>query len=165
MRKPRKGPGEKKKQRKKLTKWNIMLPVLLVGGGTGLAMGFNYFFIGPPPVTQCIESENMPFQLYVQLDVTLDGELFGVPANIGITDECVRPVHTHDADGTLHIAYIKPTAFSLGDLIRIWGLDLRQYGATVLVNSGDGNFMEYRESLDRLFFQDKMEIRIELATR
>jgi len=171
MSKHRKRPEEKKK---KLTKQQLIIPPILVGGAVGLALVINIVIAGPPPLEQCISSENMPstgskylFHQHAYLDVTLDGEPFTVPANVGIADGCVRPLHTNDTSGTIHLQYVKPVKFTLSDFVKLWGLNLNQYDVKVLVkDADDADFKEVNVSeINTLFLRDGMRIKMELTSR
>lgn len=164
MTKHRKPPQEKPK--KKLNKWQLIIPVVLSGAGTGIALGINYFIAGPPPLEQCIPNENMPFHQHAYLNVTLDDQPFTVPANIGITSNCVKPLHTHDADGTIHVEFVKPTHFTLGIFMKLWGLKLDQYDVKIFVkNIDDSDFSEVNTHIDGLIMSDQMRIKMELRSR
>ncbi|MFQ5921130.1 MAG: hypothetical protein ACE5JV_03845 [Nitrososphaerales archaeon] len=165
MVKPRRRPEEKRKK-PRLTKMQLILPIALVAGGTGLAIGVNYLIAGPPPMEQCIENEEMPFQAITYITVTLDGAPFEVPANIGIEDGCVRPMHTHDPDGTIHTQFIKPVRFALMNFIKLWGLDIDKYDVKVFVkNPDDADFSEVEEDYGSIRLADELRIRMELTTR
>ena len=86
------------------------------------------------PVYQCIESDNLPYQAYVTISITINGQPSEVPANIGVLDNCLRPIHTHDRSGLVHIVYDRPYDFKLGHFLWYWGFNLQQYDATVYVN-------------------------------
>jgi len=163
MSKHRKRPEEKKK---KLTKQQLIIPPILVGGAIGIALAINMIIVGPPPLEQCIPSENMPFHLHAYLNVTLNGEPFTVPANIGITSDCVKPLHTHDTNGTIHVEFVKPTRFSLGIFVELWGLNLDQYDVKVFVkNANDADFKEFSDDIRTLVMSDQMRIKMELTSR
>ena len=162
MKKPRKPAPEKKK----LTKWQIILPIALGGAGTGIAIVANMVLVGPPPMEQCIPGENVPFHQQAYINVTLDGEPFTVPANIGITSKCVRPLHTHDDSGLIHMQFFKPTRFTLGNFVKLWGLDLKQYNVKVFVkNVNDADFKEFNDDINTLVLANEMRIKIELTSR
>jgi hypothetical protein len=164
MVKPRKPPQAKK--RKKLTKAQLIIPVALGGAGTALAIIINMVLVGPPPLEQCIPGEEVPFNIRAYLNVTLDGQPFTVPANIGITSECITPLHTHDDDGTIHMQFFKPTRFTLGNFIKLWGLDLNQYDVKIFVkNITDNDFIEVEPDVDTIFLGKDMKIRMELTSR
>ena len=164
MVKPRKPP----KGKKKLTKAQLIIPVALGGAGTALAVIINIVLVGPPPMEQCIPGEDVPFDQRTYLNVTLDGQPFTVPANIGITSECITPLHTHEDDGTIHMQFFKPTRFTLGNFIKLWGLDLSQYDVKIFVkNITEDDFSEVEAGVDinTIFFGKDMKIRMELTSR
>ena len=172
MTKRRKPPEEKKK--KKLTKLQLILPPILIAGATGIALLINMVIAGPPPLEQCIPSENMSssdskytFHQHAYLNVMLDGEPFTVPANIGITSDCVRPLHTNDTSGTIHSEFVKPVKFTLENFVELWGLNLNQYDVKVFVKSiDDTDFREVNVSeINALVLRDQMRIKMELTSR
>ena len=60
------------------------------------------------------------YHIHSLVGVKVDGSLYAPPANIGITT-CMSWVHTHKADGIVHVeapATVNPT---LGDFLDIWG--------------------------------------------
>ena len=44
-----------------------------------------------------------------------------VPAGIGTAGNCNRPLHTHDASGTIHVETDENRDYVLGDFFLIWG--------------------------------------------
>ena len=167
---------KKKKQevKKKLTKWNMLIPIILGAAGMGMAFGLNWFISGPPPITQCIPGENLSFNQDAFLYVTLDGEPFSVPSDVGRTEDCVTPVHTHENDiveedeiklARIHSAYVKPTRFSFHDFVNLWGLDLSQYDVKVFAKTPDeGSFKEI-EDTRTLVLSNKIKIKMELTSK
>jgi hypothetical protein len=165
---------KKVEEKKKLTKWNIILPVILGAAGTGIAFGVNWFIAGPPPITQCITAENLSFNQDAFLYVTLDGEPFSIPFDVGRTEDCVRPVHTHENDAIeedgitwtrIHSAYVKPTRFVLQDFINLWGLDLTQYDVKVFAKNADEDSFNEVEDIRTLVLSNKVRIKMELASK
>jgi len=171
MSKHRKRPEEKKK---KVTKGQLIIAPILVGVSVGIALVINILITGPPPLEQCITSEGdsstdtkYTFHQHAYLNVTLDGVSFTVPANIGITSDCIRPLHTTDSSGTIHSEFVKPVKFTLGNFIKLWGLNLDQYDVKILVkDSADVDLREVNVSeINTLFLRDGMRITIELTSR
>jgi hypothetical protein len=81
----------------------------------------------PPSPTQSAGSEigcdrgghDGAYHIHSLVGVKVDGSLYAPPANIGITS-CMYWVHTHAADGIVHVeapAIFHPT---LGDFLDIW---------------------------------------------
>ncbi|MFQ5941463.1 MAG: hypothetical protein ACE5KA_07195 [Nitrososphaerales archaeon] len=165
---------KKPETKKKLTKWNIILPLILGAAGTGIAFGVNWAISGPPPITQCITSENLSFNQDAFLYVTLDGESFSVPFDVGRTEDCVKPVHTHENDivegdgikwTRIHSAYVKPTRFTLSDFITLWGLDFNQDDLKVFAKTPDDDAFKEIEDIRTLVLTDKVRIKMELTSR
>jgi hypothetical protein len=86
------------------------------------------------PLYQCIESENLPYQAYVTVSVTINDQPVEVPASIGISENCLRPIHTHDTSGLVHVVYDTPHNFTVGHFLWYWGFNIQQYDTTVYVN-------------------------------
>jgi hypothetical protein len=60
------------------------------------------------------------YHIHSLVGVKINGQLFAPPANIGIGTDCMYWVHTHAADGIVHVeapAAVHPT---LGDFVDLW---------------------------------------------
>lgn len=112
------------------------------------------------PLYQCITSEDQPYQAYVTIFVTVDGQEIPVPKDIGILPDCVRPIHTHDSNGVIHVAYEKPYNFRLGHFLWYWNFDILRYDATVYVNGFDIG----EKYLDTVL-EDGMSIRMDFKSK
>ncbi len=44
-----------------------------------------------------------------------------IPANVGLGSNCIRPIHTHDGSGTLHVETDQNRDYTLADFFLIWG--------------------------------------------
>ncbi len=64
---------------------------------------------------------NLALHIHPFLTIFIDGVQQPIPANIGIFPGVMRPVHTHDATGELHIESKCVRTFRLGDFFDIWG--------------------------------------------
>jgi len=137
----------------------IVLAVMAVGGGiiTNIIMQQAR---AQDPLYQCIASEDQPYQAYLTIFVTVNNQEITVPKNIGILPECVRPMHTHDSNGVIHIAYERSYDFKLGHFLWYWNLDILQYDATVYVNGFDAG----EKYLDTVL-QDGMSIRMDFKSK
>jgi hypothetical protein len=61
------------------------------------------------------------YHIHSQLVIYLpDGTSTDVPANIGIGDRCMYWVHTHPADGVIHVEAPNETTATLADFLEIW---------------------------------------------
>ncbi len=75
-----------------------------------------------------IEHEHINLQLYDR------GHMVAVPAGVGIPQdaECLYWLHTHRADGIIHIESPVRKPFTLGQFFDIWGPDLSWTQAATL---------------------------------
>jgi len=113
----------------------MMVLAGLIGGAVLATSAFTAYLRSQDPVNQCIQDpESQPFQLSVPINVIEDGFPARVPEGIGISDSCIRPVHTIE-ENVIHVAYNTPYNFTLGHFLYYWlGNDLLNYDTTVYVN-------------------------------
>ncbi|MET7714476.1 hypothetical protein [Streptomyces sp. NPDC005407] len=66
--------------------------------------------------------------IHAHLDVIVDGKPVLVPANIGIDEQAqqISPLHTHEANGVIHIESPVKATFSLGQFMTEWEVALTQ---------------------------------------
>jgi hypothetical protein len=132
-------------KRKKLLTSMGVLAAIVVGAGLG-TMAFTSYFRSQDPIYQCIDNpEEQPYQLSVPITVTEDGFPALVPANVGVQENCIRPVHTLE-ENVIHVAYSRPHEFTLGHFLYYWiGNDLQNYNTKVYVNNqlhNEGSFLD-----------------------
>jgi len=80
----------------------------------------------------CQTSEQAAFHIHAHLTIFVTGSPRQVPADIGIPGTCLYWLHTHYADGVIHIESPVHRTFTLGDFFDEWGQPLgpRQVGPT-----------------------------------
>lgn len=94
----------------------IIFFVLVVG----LTADSLYRFIA---FSQCVQHKsNSKTHTHATLVIEQDGRQIVVPANLGITPNCMHPLHTHDATGLIHMEYPLPFNFYLGDFFDVMGI-------------------------------------------
>jgi hypothetical protein len=71
----------------------------------------------------CTTDMATQFHIHPMLSIVLNGKKEVIPANIGITDICMHPLHTHDDTGTIHVESPVEKDFTLGDFFAVWGKD------------------------------------------
>ncbi len=69
---------------------------------------------------RCEAMESSNFHIHVHLSIFINGQNYRVPALIGITNNCLYWLHTHDNTGIIHIESPQKKDFNLGDLFDIW---------------------------------------------
>lgn len=101
-------------------KWSL----LALGIGAGL-FGFARLALqdkaGFDVTRECVTHGQMGMHVHPQLTILINGGRPGIPANISITADCMRPIHTHDASSQLHVEWTAARDFTLGEFFRIWG--------------------------------------------
>ncbi|MFM8403370.1 MAG: hypothetical protein ACKN98_02345, partial [Candidatus Limnocylindrus sp.] len=61
------------------------------------------------------------YHIHSQLTIKLpDGTTAEVPPNIGISEDCMYWLHTHETDGQLHVEAPDETLATLADFLEIW---------------------------------------------
>jgi hypothetical protein len=61
------------------------------------------------------------YHIHSQLTIKLpDGTTAEVPPNIGVNQECMYWLHTHEPDGQLHVEAPDATIATLADFLEIW---------------------------------------------
>ena len=136
---------------------NIFLIIAVIAIGV-LLFGWNRFFGSEPEPDafaywqdtqiRCIPGhQNLEFHFHPLLAITVDGAAEPVPAEIGISPNCMAEVHTHDESGTLHIEGLETRDFYLKDFLAVWGRAIERDGYTLTVLS-NGNPVEDYANLE-----------------
>jgi hypothetical protein len=60
------------------------------------------------------------YHIHSLVGVKVDGQLYAPPANIGIGATCMYWVHTHAADGIVHVEAPADVSAALGDFMNLW---------------------------------------------
>ena len=71
-------------------------------------------------LSQCVDHESAAMSLQVELFVVMDRSPQVLPSGIGITDDCMRPLHTH-SNFVVSVEYPEVREFTLGDFFAVWG--------------------------------------------
>ncbi len=85
---------------------------------------------GDPTLQVCINDSAVIMHIHPRLRIFVNGQPVPVPANIGISTGCTRPVHTHDSDGVIHVESPVQYPYTLGDFFAAWG---QKFSSTTLV--------------------------------
>lgn len=65
--------------------------------------------------------QNLAQHIHADLRIVIDGKEQAIPSDIGIVPGIMRPVHTHDASGEVHIEGPCRREYSLGEFFEVWG--------------------------------------------
>jgi hypothetical protein len=107
---------------------------------------------------------NLRMHIHPHIEITIDGEMQDIPGNIGIAQGIMRPVHTHDATGELHVEGPCQRDFNLGDLFLVWGKTFNSDCIFDNCVSSDGGKLtmtvngQLNEEYENLVFRDKDRI-------
>lgn len=117
---PAENPQQPRSLRRRLVTWCALALVAGAGifGFTRLALQDSAGF---DVTRECVTHGQLGMHIHPQLSILVNGGHLAIPANIGITADCMRPVHTHDASSQLHVEWTSKRDFTLGDFFRVWG--------------------------------------------
>ncbi|NBS41222.1 hypothetical protein EBS80_01005 [bacterium] len=104
----------------------------------------------------CTTDMATQFHIHPWLAIKVDGVAQTIPEDIGITNGCMNPIHTHDATGKIHVESPVQRDFTLGDFFAVWNKPLDAFGTLtgMTVNgtaSADGENLVFRDD-------DKIEL-------
>lgn len=122
------------------------------------------------PITQqCVRHGPKGIHLHPVLEISIDGIKQEIPKDIGVISFfCMRPLHTHDDAGIIHIESRIIRDFTLGDFFTIWD---KTFNRSCIFDycSDKGNLTVYvngikNEDYETLILRDQDKIRIEYTT-
>ncbi len=99
----------------------------LIGQNTGNLGSPGNTYTHDDIFTMCIDHATIARHYHWNLEIYLNGEKYTMPSNIGVQSNCMRPVHTHDTSGTVHVELpdgAESMTPSVGDFFQIWGQTL-----------------------------------------
>ena len=73
-----------------------------------------------PTLRICTAGSNIVLTMKISLRITLLGNALKIPARIGASAGCIRPIHTVDASGTIYIESPVTYPFALRDFFAVW---------------------------------------------
>lgn len=111
-------------RRRKRKYMMIIIPVIIAVAAASIAGAILY----QPPTAmaisgiECNRSEQLNHHIHSGLDVFVNGVQQQVPSNIGIlsSPSCLYWLHTHSANGIIHIEAPETREFLLGQFIDVW---------------------------------------------
>jgi hypothetical protein len=121
---------KEEKPKRKLGKKELLIAPVAMGAATLVALVIIPTFAPPPnPAQVCLKEgqHNIEsFQLYPRIEVIVDSKQMMLPDNVGRQpkdgQECLRPIHTDEVGNVVHIEYVRPIRFTLGDFMSIYNM-------------------------------------------
>ena len=112
---------EKQRRRNRLVTLGaiVLIAVVIVAVVIALPKSGNAVQL-PDYLNRCVVS-SLLYHSHPTLSIVINGSTFTIPATLGIQGACNRPIHTHDATGTLHVETDENRDYTLGDFFLVWG--------------------------------------------
>ncbi len=127
---------------KKLKKWSIFLIIILLVGFGGYFLvksgAYELNSCETAPVTEINigSHQNVKLHIHSELDIIINGIEQVIPANIGVSTGVMRPIHTHDSSGEVHMEGPCQRDFILGEFFDVWE---KEFNETCLLDKCNGN--------------------------
>lgn len=107
---------------------------------------------------------NLADHIHPELKIYIDGEQQKIPANVGIDQECMSEVHTHDGTGKIHVESFIPGRVSqmgLINLFDVWGTEVEKESYDLEIIQ-DG---QVKNSIEEVNFIDKSIIELKYTSK
>lgn len=122
------------------------------------------------PLATCVQHGGVGMHIHPTLKIFIDGAERKIPANIGVGPACMRPVHTHDESGTLHLEFLVQQDVPLAWFFRVWD---QPFSRTQILDRtiGEGDTLrvtvngQETAELENLVLRDRDEVVIEVKKR
>jgi hypothetical protein len=73
---------------------------------------------------EALSSEGTVMHIHQHIDITVNGQDLTIPADVGVAQTFISPLHTHDTSGVLHVESPAQKDFKLGQFFDEWGVTL-----------------------------------------
>ena len=107
---------------KKIKNYGIFIAILFLIAWGLFALIKNSGSTDNIPVTEIniVSHSNIASHIHSNLKIIVNGQNQLIPANIGIFPGIMRPLHTHDSSGKIHIEGPFKRDFTLGEFFQVW---------------------------------------------
>lgn len=117
----------KTKIAQKRSSWIKIAAGILIIGGLGFGI-FKFFTTAPEggnasadPLKTCVNhGGGAGMHIHLRLSIKVNGVEQDISKDIGISTFCMKPIHTHDSSGTIHIEFPRQHDFKLADFFAVW---------------------------------------------
>ena len=98
----------------------VLIAIVIVAVVLALPKGGNA--VGLPGYLDRCVTGTLAYHSHPGLSIVANGTSVTIPSGVGIQGACNRPIHTHDASGTLHVETDDATRdYTLHDFFLLWG--------------------------------------------
>ena len=130
---------------KRIRNWIFLLLILglIVWGGYSLMTSQSSYDTLSASEINIGSHKNIALHIHSDLKIKIDGKDFPIPTNIGIQTGIMRPIHTHDSSGEVHIEGPYARDFTIGEFFEIWN---KTFNSTCIFEhcTGAGNASELK---------------------
>ncbi len=130
--------------------------------GTVAAIGLIGWYVATrPPVPEGEVLARRGLHWHPELAIYVKGAKQEIPSGLGL-GIVEQSVHTHDATGQIHLEFLGRVLkddVKLGSFFKVWGKDMRSFGANMKMTVNGEENTEYESYLMR--DKDKIELRFD----
>ena len=130
-------PGMGDPAKRKQTIKNLIITAVIGLGVFFAATLVQTQFKKDDPLYQCINTKDIRYKISATLEVVVDGEKADIPANVGISEGCKKPLYTLANDGVIYAEWDKKYDFEIGQFLWTYKFPLRDMDESksrILVN-------------------------------
>ncbi len=148
-----------KRRLKKIASWSL-------GGGLIIAVvgGLIWYVATIPPILESDIASRSGLHWHPELAIYVKGVKQEMPSNLGVSGSYMAPVHTHEADGVIHLEFsglVRKSDIRLGRFFKSWGKDISSFGTNVKMTVNGKENIE----LENYQMQDKDKIELHYESR
>ncbi|MQF83147.1 hypothetical protein FIM02_03170 [SAR202 cluster bacterium AD-802-E10_MRT_200m] len=143
--------------------WLYFPYLILFGVIVSMACSEDTELPGNSVLLQCVQHEQVSMHTHANFFPVLQGAPQLLPAGIGITEDCMRPLHTHGNDFVIHIESPQDHNFTIGDFFEVWGDGNPYKGLPVFSISVNGT--RYSGPYHNLVLSDGLRVIIDFGDR
>lgn len=108
----------------------VVIAVVVIGGGILLMLNDAKHPENTDPYANkstrdlaltCIPQEQLAMHIHPVLSIIINGQQQEIPQGIGIQQNCIHFLHTHDNTGKIHVESPVQKDYHLSDFFAVWG--------------------------------------------
>jgi hypothetical protein len=130
--------------------------------GIAVIVGLVWLVVSQPKTPESDIASRSGLHWHPELAIYVKGVKQDLPANLGIVGSSMAPVHTHEADGVIHLEFqglVRKSDITLGQFFKSWGKDMRSFGTNLKMTVNGKENTEYENYI--MQDKDKIELRFE----